>query len=161
MDGGTEQIVAETAHVCSLFSSQQIALPHEQARFALFDCDGNPLELETDEGGQPLWGKLPQKDCVLWVSGGVTTPMLRTLARRGAPITVAAPDATHFLFDRASAQLFERGGGRLAVERALTIAAVCANPWSAYGNHLNREGLLDGLRAAITVPVVDVKEDEV
>lgn len=160
MEGGVEHIAAETAHVCDLFAVEPIALQHNDARFALFDFDGEPLPLETGADGQPLWGKLPRENCVLWVSGGVTTPMIRTLAQRGVPITVAVPDATHFLFDRTAAQLFERHGGKLRVERKLTIAAVCANPWSAYGRHLNREELLNTLRNTVKIPVVDVKEGE-
>ena len=42
----------------------------------------------------------------------------------------------------------------------MNIAAVCANPWSAYGRHLNREELLRTLRGAVNIPVVDVKEGE-
>ncbi len=161
MDGGVEHIAAETAHVCALFEAEPISLEHQDARFALFGLDGEPLPLETGADGQPLWGKLPREDCVLWVSGGVTTPMIRALAQRGAPITLVAPDATHFLFDRAAAQLFARHGGKLRVERELKIAAVCANPWSAYGTHLDRNELLSALRSAVKIPVVDAKEDEV
>lgn len=160
MEGTAEQIAAETAHVCALFAAPTVTLEHGDARFALFAPDGAPLELETDEDGLPVWSALPRADCVLWAQGGVTTPMLRTLARRGAPVTVAAPDATHFLFDRETAQQFARAGGQLRVERAISIAAVCANPWSAYGRHLEAAKLLDALRGAVTLPVVDVKEGE-
>lgn len=160
MDGTAEQIAAETAHVCALFAAQTIRLEHGDARFALFAPDGAPLELETDQDGLPVWSALPQEDCVLRVQGGVTTSVLRTLARRGAPVTVAAPDATHFLFDRETAQQFARAGGRLRVERAISIAAVCANPWSAYGRHLDKNGLLSALRQAVALPVVDVREEE-
>lgn len=160
MEGTVEHAAAETAHVCNLFSAQPIVLRHGGARFALFTPDGTSLPLETTPDGQPLWASLPREDCVLWVQGGVTAPMLRTLAQRGAPITVAAPDATHFLFDRATSEQFARQGGRFRVETKLTIAAVCANPWSAYGAHWNRADLLHALRSAISIPVVDVKEDE-
>lgn len=160
MEGGLEAIAAEAAHVCALFDANEMLLGHSGARFALFDGNKEPLPLELGADGQPLWAKLPREDCVLWASGGVTGPMIRALAQRGAPITVAAPDATHFLFDRSAAQLFARQGGRLAVERKLTIAAVCANPWSAYGNHLDRTELLSALRGAVKLPVVDVKEGE-
>ena len=98
---------------------------------------------------------------MLWVGGGVTGPLLRTLARRGAPIVVAAPDATHFLMDRAAMELFQRCGGELLVRQSLTISAVTANPWSAYGKHLDGPALLSALREAVEVPVVDVRaEDE-
>ena len=160
MEGTAEHIAAETAHVCGLFAAEPIALEHKNARFALFDLDGAPLPLELGVDEVPVWGRLPRQACGLWVQGGVTSPMLRALAQRGAPITVAAPDATHFLFDRSAAQLFARHGGRLRVEKKLKIAAVCANPWSAYGRHLNREELLSALRERIKIPVVDVKEGE-
>lgn len=160
MDGGAKHIAAEAAHVCDLFAADEITLEHKGARFALFDSGAAQLPLELGTDGQPLWSRLPREDCVLWVSGGVTTPMIRALTQRGAPITVAAPDATHFLFDRTAAQLFARHSGTLRVERKLNIAAVCANPWSAYGTHLDRNELLSALRGAVNIPVVDVKEGE-
>lgn len=159
MGGTAEQIAAETAHVCRLFDARPIALKHDGARYALFDMEESPLELESGEDGQPVWSALPRRSCILWTAGGVTGPLLRRLAQRGAPITVAAPDATHFLFDRTAAELFARHGGELRVERRLSIAAVCANPWSAYGKHLDRDELLTALRNAVRLPVVDVKEE--
>ena len=160
MDGTVEYIAAETAHVCDLFAVQPICLHHQNARFALFDPDGAPLPLEFGADGLPVWKSLPQGHCTVWTSGGVTTPMLRALAQRGAPTTLAAPDATHFLFDRAAAQLFARQGGQLRVERRLHIAAVCVNPWSAYGKHLDQNQLLSALRKAVSIPVVNAKEAE-
>ena len=130
-------------------------------RYALFTLSGEALELPLQEGGTPNWQELPREKCVLWVGGGVTGPLLRTLARRGAPIVVAAPDATHFLMDRAAMELFQRCGGELLVRQSLTISAVTANPWSAYGKHLDGPALLSALREAVEVPVVDVRaEDE-
>lgn len=161
MEGTEETAAAETAHVCTLFAAAERALPHGESRFALFSPAGEPIPLELGADGLPNWARLPGEDCVLWVSGGVTSPMIRTLARRGIPITVAAPDATHFLFDRGAGEQFFRRGGRLAVERRLPIAAVCANPWSAYGKHFDRDTLLRCLAEKVEVPVVDVKEGAV
>ena len=161
MDGTVEHIAAETAHVCNLFASEAMHLNHYDARFALFDSEGAPQPLETGADGIPLWKSLPRSHCILWTSGGVTTPMLRTLAQRGAPTTLVAPDATHFLFDRTTAQLFARHGGQLRVDHTLNIAAICANPWSAYGKHLDQNELLTVLQSAVNIPVVNVKEAEV
>lgn len=158
MEGTIEHIAAETAHVCNLFAAEPVALNHQNARFALFDTNGDPLPLETGADGLPVWKNLPRTHCFLWTSGGITTPTLRTLAQRGAPTTIVAPDATHFLFDRATAQLFARHGGQLQVDHPLKIAAICANPWSAYGKHLDQNELLAALRNTIHIPVVNVKE---
>lgn len=160
MGGTAEDIAAETAHVCALFAAPTVGLRHENASFALFDTGGEPLPLELESDGTPVWSALPRRDCTLWVRGGVTDGMLRTLAARGAPISVAAPNATHFLFSRAAAEQFARQGGRLGVEKSIPVAAVCANPWSAYGRHLDRKELLDALRRAVSLPVVDVREGE-
>lgn len=165
IDGGVTEIAAETAHTCGLFAAQtpddanlRTALAQTEDRFALFTGDGEVLPLETDESGQPLWGALPQEDAVLWIGGGVTTPMIRALAQRGAPITVAAPDATHFLADRASTAMFRRRGGSFTVRQPLRIAAVCANPWSARGRHVDGAELLTALHAAVELPVLNIKE---
>lgn len=165
MGGSVAQVAAETAHTCTLFAVPQPdsdtlkhALTETQSRFALFTPEGNTLPLEIDGTGQPVWASLPREHCVLWTAGGVTTPMVRTLAQRGAPITVTAPDATHFLADRTATEAFTRRGGTFLVTNKLNIAAICANPWSARGGHLPREELLTALRTCTNLPVVDVKE---
>ena len=164
MDGGVSAIAAETAHTCRLFATPEAehtglwsALSRETARYALYTLEGERLPLALEENGQPRWHELPREKCVLWIGGGVTGPTLRTLARRGAPIVLAAPDATHFLCDRTSTETFHRCGGELLVRQKLTIAAVTANPWSAYGKHLDGAELLRALRSVVTVPVVNVK----
>lgn len=94
LDRNMDLVVAETAHVCRLFASRRPASPGLAAaldgcqdRFALFGPAGEPWELPLDENGLPRWNKLPRERCVLWIAGGVTDPLLKTLARRGAPIT--------------------------------------------------------------------------
>lgn len=157
MEGGAERIAAETAHICTLFDAPVTELETED-KFALFDAKGERIPLEFGSDGQPHWGRMDRNGAVLWAAGGVTSPMVRALAQRGVPITLAVPDATHFLFDRGAAEGFYRRGGALAVKRKLRLAAVCANPWSAYGKHLDREELLSALKRGVRLPVVDVKE---
>lgn len=164
LDRDMELVVSETAHTCRLFSCKRPesaslcgALDACQARFALFSPDGEPLKLPLDESGFPRWGRLPREHCVLWAAGGVTDPLVKSLARRGAPLTLAAADATHILAGRAAVDLFLRSGGRIVVRRELTIAAVGANPWSAYGWHFDADRFTVALRDAIDLPVVNVK----
>lgn len=167
LDRNMDLVVAETAHVCRLFASRRpadaglaAALDRCEERYALFTPGGEPRELPLDEGGLPRWNKLPRERCALWVAGGVTDPLLKTLARRGAPVTLATADATHVLAGRSVLELFTRAGGELAVRRELSIAAVGANPWSAYGWHFQAEKFEDALRQALTVPVVNVNKED-
>lgn len=164
LDPVMEKAVAETAHICSLFASPNPTgtladvLEGETARFALFTQEGEPLPLELEPTGLPNWASLPRTDCVLWMDGGVTTALLKSLSRRGFPLTLAVPDATHLLCDRPSTETFFRRGGRFLIRRTIAIAAVAANPWSAYGHHYRETDFLTALRSALTVPVVNVKE---
>lgn len=166
LDRDMDLVVSETAHTCWLFDRKvpehaglRSALEGVEDRFALFELDGTPLELPLDEGGSPKWNKLPRRPLAVWASGGVTDPLLKTLARRGAPTTLVTQDATHLLAGRAALELFQRNGGQLAVRWELTIAAVAANPWSAYGWHFEPDKFISALRQAIHLPVVNVKED--
>lgn len=166
LDRDMELVVAETAHTCRLFAAKRpenpslcAALDRCTERFALFRPDGDPLDLPLDETGAPKWNKLPRERCVLWAAGGITDPLLKTLGRRGAPLTLVAADATHVLAGRSAYALFLRGGNDLAVRRELTIAAVGANPWSAYGWHFDADAFVNALREAVDLPVVNVKEN--
>ena len=96
---------------------------------------------------------------MVWAGGGIMDPLLKTLARRGAPTTLVAADATHVLAGRSALEQFLRCGGEMRVRRELTIAAVAANPWSAYGWHFEPDKFISALQQAIHLPVVNVKED--
>lgn len=168
IEGGIGSIVAETAHICRLFSAREPdspglhrALEEREERFALLTPEGDVLDLPVNEVGDPLLQELPRKICVLWVKGGVTGSLLRKIAQRGGPMAVAAPDATHFLTDRETSGLFFRSGGELLVRKKIRVAAVASNPWSAYGRHLAGDELLLALREALEIPVVDVWQDRV
>lgn len=167
LDRDMDLVVAETAHTCWLFARKvpgqaglRAALEGVEDRFALFELDGSPLEPPLDENGSPKWNKLPRRPLAVWAAGGITDPLLKTLARRGAPTTLVTEDATHVLAGRSALDLFLRSGGQLTVRRELTIAAVAANPWSAYGWHFEPDKFISALRQAIDLPVVNVKEDQ-
>ena len=92
------------------------------------------------------------------IEGGITTASLIKLTQRGEAGPISVPNATHILADRASIELFYRSGGSFILEHNLPIAAVAANPWSAYGRHFDQDQFLAALRRALTVPVVDVRD---
>ena len=166
LDRDMEAVAAETAYVCDLFAAEpppsaplRAALEGLEDRFALFTPEGEPLELPTGEGGAPNWGKLPRGRCALWAAGAVTDPLVKTLARRGSPTDLITENPTHVLAGRETMALFRRSGGTLWVRSPLKLAAVCANPWSAYGWHFDPVAFAALLRASISLPVYDVREE--
>lgn len=166
LEGGAAALAAETAHVCRLFDAPlpptpalRDALTAVEGRFALFTPEGDPLPLPLDDRSEPIWSALPAVPAVLWVSGGVTDGLLKTLSGRGIPLILAVPDPTHLLCGRTETDRFLRLGGGFWVLHRRTVAAVCANPWSPYGKHLDRDELLAALRSAVDLPVIDAKED--
>jgi len=164
-DHDMETVVAETAHICALFRLQppsspqlQTALNNTSDRFALFSPEEMPIPLETDPSGIPLWQKLPRTPCALWMGGAVTDTMLKALTQRGAPITLITENPTHILAGRTQTAAFLQAGCTLAVRQPLHLAAVCANPRSAYGWHFPADRFSRALNAAISLPVVNVLE---
>ena len=75
----------------------------------------------------------------------------------GAPFDlVELFELKHFLV---TLEQFLRCGGEMRVRKELTIAAVAANPCSAYGWHFEPDKFIAALREVIDLPVVNVKED--
>lgn len=66
-------------------------------------------------------------------------------------------DASKILLSRATYEKLGLRGNRITVRESVRLAAVAANPWSAYGAHFDREEFLAALRERISVPVVDVE----
>jgi len=158
-------VAAETAHICSLFRLQpppsptlRRALGSSPHRFALFTPEGEPLPLPTDDTGTPLWQKLPRTPCALWVGGAVANTTVKALSRRDTPLTLITENPTHILADRDQIAAFMQAGGTLAVRQPLKLAAVCANPCSAYGWHFPAPSFSRALQSAISLPVINVLE---
>ncbi len=163
LEGGLPALVRQTAHCCQLFASPPPTNPalaeafaQCEARFALFTPEGEAVPLPVEDSGQPAWRNLPREPLVLWVQGGVTSNLLRTLARRGVAITVASQDATHFLQDQASNQLFYRSGGGFLVAQPISLVGVLVNPWSHLGRHLDSQTLVSALVQEVSVAVLDL-----
>lgn len=158
-DANMDTVVLDTAYYCRVFQSPQSQLWQEGIDFALFTPKGESLDLPTTPTGSPHWAKLPDTPCALWVSGAVTDPLIQVLARRKSPVHLITHDATHVLASRPVMERFWRNGGQLSVRQPLTVAAVCANPWSAYGYHFPPDAFLSALQTAIDLPVLNIRQE--
>ncbi len=159
-DANMDTVVADTAYSCRVFQAQKSDIVSETTEnFALFTLRGDPLPMPYTAAGTPHWAKLPDQPCALWVAGAVTDSLVGVLSRRKAPVHLVTEDATHVLASRESMTRFWRNGGELFVRHPLQIAAVCANPWSAYGYHFVPDVFLKALRQAISLPVIDICQE--
>ena len=167
LDRDMELVVAETAHTCWLFarnrpeSAALLRRPGRprRARFALFTPGGGAGGAAPGGERRSQAGTSCPGGPGALGGGGHYGPPAENPGPAGAPTTLVAADATHVLAGRAALDLFLRNGGELRVRRELTIAAVGANPWSAYGWHFEPDKFVRALREVIDLPVVNVKED--
>ncbi len=161
-----DNVVADTAYFCALFASTapenknlSTLLGTTVDKFALFTPDGDPRPLPLNTMGTPNWSKLPKEPLAIWVGGAISDPLVKALAHRGAPTTLITENATHVLASRDTMAVFWRKGGQLSVRQPLTLAAVCANPWSAYGYHFPEGDFMKKLREAIPLPIINVEQE--
>lgn len=160
-----DAVVADSAYICQLFATQTLqntALLQgldTAPPFALFSPDGTPLPLETASSGMPHWAKLPETTCTLWVAGAVTDSLIKAITRPNAPLHLITQDATHLLSSRETMARFWRSGGTVSVRQPLSIVAVCANPWSAYGYHFPTQDFVSALQAVIPHPIINIRQE--
>lgn len=67
-------------------------------------------------------------------------------------------DFTHIFVSPEKLQKFERKGGKIFVLNRSELIAVCVNPYSPQGYHLDSEAMINALTEVLTVPVFDVKK---
>ncbi len=99
----------------------------------------------------------------IFVSGALTQMLLRPVLQGGADISgmeLAALDGSKLLFPRDVFEKLAIRGVRLAVARPVKVAAITVNPVSAYGYDMDPVELLSRMREAVTVPVMDVMNED-
>ena len=98
-----------------------------------------------------------------YVSGAVTDAMIKPVLMGGAKLKgfeLSVEDGSKLIISRSSYEKLMIRGVRLAVRRPVRLAAITVNPVSAYGFDMDRKLLLERMRAAVRVSVVDVESEE-
>lgn len=73
---------------------------------------------------------------------------------------LSAEDGSKLLLSYDSYEKLLIRGVRIGVRRPVKLAAITVNPVSAYGFHMDPKLLLDSMRAAVSVPVVNVESKD-
>lgn len=99
----------------------------------------------------------------VYISGAVTDATIKPVLMGGAKLKgfeLSAEDGSKLLFSHDSYEKLLIRGVRISVRRPVKLAAITINPVSAYGFDMDPKLLLDSMRAAVNVPVVNVESSE-
>ncbi|MCL2227332.1 MAG: hypothetical protein FWB97_06860 [Oscillospiraceae bacterium] len=159
-----EETIAEAAHMCSILTTaelpelkQQMGEGQPNGKYIIIGQENRHLPDEADILAEIKQSKAPR---CLYIEGALTDSMLDPLVRSGLlrEMKIATRDASRLLISRESSRKLKAAGGELAVLESINLAAVTINPYSAYGNHYHREMFMTRMKAAVPLPVVDVRE---
>jgi len=121
-------------------------------------------EIQVLEEGSSLHLNTSSKDIfrfgsTFFFSGMITDRVLDQLSRQqnGQLIRVIVKDFTRIFVSPEKLLKFEREGGKIFVLNRSELIAVCVNPYSPQGYHLDSDAMINALAGVLTVPVFDVK----
>ena len=135
LDRDLDRVVAETS-----FVSRLMTLPEEAP----------PAVEDADESRLVLPGALTEARALSILRGG----------RKKDGLTVSVRDGSCYLLKRETFEKLEALGVRFTVEHGTRLAAITVNPVSAGGWRFDGTEFLEKTRAAVTVPVMDVRRDD-
>lgn len=98
-----------------------------------------------------------------YISGAVTDATIKPVLMGGAKLKgfeLSAEDGSKLLLSHDSYEKLLIRGVRIGVRRPVKLAAITVNPVSAYGFDMDPKLLLDSMRSAVNVPVVNVESKE-
>lgn len=165
-----DTVVAMTKHICEILCLPEL---EDRALAELLEQSGDKLRFFTEARESVLQSAEDVDESALLkrradirylaVSGAVTDAVISPLILSGVPLeglTLVAEDASKVLVSEDWLARFLRRGGLFAVRDAVSLRAVTVNPVSVYGYRFDQAEFKEKMTAALSVPVIDVKEDE-
>lgn len=164
-------VVSDTAYIARLLQlpevKEEVAGSLREARaeekLLILDCKGR---WQPPEKGGKLVDVLRDKrwqDCrYFWLEGAVTDAMLRPLFLSNVSLkerVFVVEDSSKLLLSPDTWEKLMKKGGSIRVLWRIHVRAVTVNPFSAYGNHFDKEELREKMQAAVELPVLNVRED--
>lgn len=163
-----DRIVRHTAFVCSL---TELPVTQSVAASALLEVDRGMRAIDDD--GQ-IYDPQIASACLLdkhrdtifahghrlYVAGAVTDRLMTFLSTRREVdrTTLIVRDFTRIFAEQRNFAAFLRKGGKVEVLQRSRLLAVCINPTSPQGYHVDGTRLRQSLQEKINVPVINVRE---
>lgn len=115
------------------------------------------------EAGQSLVDAMRNKENkeypVIWLEGALTDSLFRPLLMSnvsGKGIHFVAEDSSKLLLSRDVYEKILQKGATFSVLEEIQLLAITVNPFSAYGNHFDKQEFAEKMQEAVKLPVIDV-----
>ncbi len=148
------------AGIRKITSFRKSRKPDEKLLF--LDQDGN---FNVAEPGQKLIDALRETENqeypFLWLEGALTDAMLKPLLFSNVSCknkSFVVEDSSKLLLSQDTYEKLRRKGIQISVLEEITLLAITVNPFSAYGNHFEKQEFLERMQQAVSLPVFDVLE---
>ncbi len=134
----------------------------QDEKLLFLDQEGNS---SLAEPGQKLIDALRetknQEYPFLWLEGALTDAMLKPLlfsnvSCKGKSFVVE--DSSKLLLSQDTYEKLSRKGIEITVLEEIALLAITVNPFSAYGNHFEKQEFLERMQQAVSLPVFDALE---
>lgn len=160
-------VVEDTAFQCRILTLPECADPRLQP---LADTEDRQIWLFTEDAQLPLPAGMSLEDGLrkypaksVFFGGALTDLLMKPLTLSAAAlqdVRFVVRDASKILLKPDTFEKLLRRGVQLQVLSSVNLAAVTVNPFSAYGFHMDGNILLEQLQAKITLPVINVMEEQ-
>lgn len=169
-------VVADTAYISELLQLKRRAgdgvleaigewqkekVPGEKLLF--LDKDGKSRRVAP---GQKLIDAIREKKMsgcpFVWIEGAVTDAVLKPLLMSNVPLKdmyFMVEDSSKLILSKDTYDKLQRKGAGITVMEEIQLLAVTINPFSAYGNHFDKQAFAEQMKAAVKLPVINVLED--
>lgn len=165
-----DAVVSEAVHLCEMLTLPELdhawlrehADRQQPGKFLLLDGDAAAHGTDSAELERALRAAEEPRERIVFVRGALTDSVLRPLLTSRLKlegVTFAARDASKIMLSPSVRRKLQIRGASLGVVFGVQLAAVCVNPFSAYGNHFDRERFLASMSERAPVPVFDAEDD--
>lgn len=152
-----DAVIEDTAHVCEI-----LTLPEARDRELFFNT-ADKISILKDNELFPLPDNpedaLRDGGAAIYIHGAITDAFMRPFLMSPGirDVRFVCSDAGKILLSRDIYSKMKRRGFYIEVLFGIRLVAVTVNPFSAYGMHFDGAELLEKMRAAVQVPVIDVE----
>lgn len=141
--------------------------PMKMNAIQLYDFEKNPIRLnELDRGVFQLHEVLRHQSYQKWsycyMTGALTDSRIKPLIMSNIDIskkTIMVEDSSKVLISRDCYEKMKKKGCELAVAEETKLLAITINPFSAYGNHFDKDEFIYKMKQAVEQPVFNVLEE--